>query len=83
MAQGSGATRAKVLDLETSFGVTIVTRPPRRTVLVRGSDAAACKKACTELEDAFKSFSCAVFDCDKSKANRLFRSAAADFSHIQ
>lgn len=82
MAQGSAATRAKVLEVETCFAVTIMTHPPRRTVLVKGSDAAACKKACTELENAFESFSFSVFECDKLKASRLLRSAAASFSHI-
>lgn len=67
-----------------------MTRPPRRgdtsktaTVSMRGPDAEACKKACAELEKAFKSFDFKIIECDRLKANRLFRGAGADFSHIQ
>lgn len=90
IAQGSAGTRAKVQEVESSTGVTIMARPPRRgdtsktaTVSVRGSDAEACKKACAELENAFKSFGFKVIDCDRLKAGRLLRGAAVDFSQVQ
>ncbi|CDJ38027.1 KH domain-containing protein, putative [Eimeria tenella] len=89
MAQGSAKTREKLQQLESSFGVTILVRPPRRgdpskvaEVAVRSADLEACKKACAELENAFKGFSAKPVECDRLKANRILRGAAVDFSSI-
>ncbi|KAL8446920.1 hypothetical protein Emag_004526 [Eimeria magna] len=89
MTQGSADTRAQLLDLEKKLGVTVLARAPRRgaptktaTVLVRGSDPDACKRACAQLEETFKAFDAQALECDRLKANRILRGEAVDFSKI-
>lgn len=90
MAQGTSKTRAKVQEVESALGVTVLVRLPRRgdtsktaAVVVKGSDPEACKKACADLEKAFKDFSSQAVECDRAKASRILRGAAVDFSHIE
>ncbi|CDJ49942.1 KH domain-containing protein, putative [Eimeria brunetti] len=90
MAQGTSKTRAKVQEVESAMGVTALVRPLRRgdtsktaTVVIRGSDPETCKKACAELEKAFKEFTSEAVECDRLKANSLLRGAVVDFSHIE
>ncbi|CDJ36200.1 KH domain-containing protein, putative [Eimeria mitis] len=87
MAQGTSKTRAKVQEVESSLGVTVLVRPPRRgdtsktaAVVVRGADQEACKKACTSLENAFKDFGSETVECDRMKATRILRGAPVDFN---
>ncbi|CDI74939.1 KH domain-containing protein, putative [Eimeria praecox] len=90
MAQGTSKTRSKIQEVESALGVTVLVRPLRRgdtsktaAVMVRGSDPEACKKACADLENAFKDFRSEAVDCDRLKANRILRGTAVDFSHIE